>query len=90
MPDYDNSKLRRLDLTVLLMRTRKAADVAEEGSDEPEHRLPTLGCIYQLRCPRFILGTCDIQEPPWRQNEQSSQHQIRCHIPINELSIVER
>ncbi len=41
------------------------------------------GCRFHTRCPRKIGAICEQQEPPWQQ--RGNYHQIRCHIPIEEL-----
>lgn len=45
------------------------------------HRL-TVG-VFHTRCPRRIIGVCEITEPELREVEPG--HLIRCHIPIDEL-----
>jgi peptide/nickel transport system ATP-binding protein len=44
---------------------------------------PPSGCVFHTRCHRFIEGTCDVIEPPIVEIEPG--HQIRCHIPADQL-----
>lgn len=45
---------------------------------------PARGCPFQRRCPRRIGAICDTEAPPWQLGEE--EHQIRCHIELQELS----
>ncbi len=49
----------------------------------PSPKDPPSGCVFHTRCHRFIAGTCDVVEPP--MVEVSLGHQIKCHIPPDEL-----
>ena len=51
--------------------------------DIPSPKDPPPGCVFHTRCHRFIEGTCDKIEPP--MVEVSPGHQIKCHIPPDEL-----
>jgi peptide/nickel transport system ATP-binding protein len=44
---------------------------------------PPSGCPFQTRCPRKIGEICETTEPVLR--EELPGHQIRCHIPLEEL-----
>jgi peptide/nickel transport system ATP-binding protein len=46
------------------------------------------GCVFHTRCPRAIKGVCEASEPPLVEVE--SGHQMRCHIPIDELRTLQR
>ena len=52
----------------------------------PTMREKFSGCFFAERCPRKIGAICDTEEPP-EQTGESSDHVIRCHIPVQELSI---
>jgi peptide/nickel transport system ATP-binding protein len=53
---------------------------------KPEWRPAThKGCVFAGRCAWQIGKVCEEQSPPWRQT--SPKHQIRCHIPLHELSL---
>ena len=49
--------------------------------------LPT-GCRFHTRCPRKIGEICEREEPPWRAGDAG--HFIRCHIPLEELTTMQR
>ncbi|MCB0998546.1 MAG: ABC transporter ATP-binding protein [Acidimicrobiales bacterium] len=53
----------------------------------PSPANPPSGCVFHPRCPRFIEGTCDREEPP--MVEVSLGHVIRCHIPPDELRVLQ-
>ncbi len=44
---------------------------------------PPTGCPFQTRCPRKIGEICETTEPELLEEEPG--HQIRCHIPLDEL-----
>ena len=45
---------------------------------------PPSGCVFHTRCPRKLsTGVCESTEPPLLEGEPG--HQIRCHIPIDDL-----
>jgi len=41
------------------------------------------GCVFHTRCPRALGATCAATEPPLVEVQPG--HQLRCHIPIDEL-----
>jgi peptide/nickel transport system ATP-binding protein len=50
----------------------------------PSAASPPSGCVFHTRCPRKLsTGVCESVEPPLL--EQEPGHQIRCHIPLDEL-----
>jgi peptide/nickel transport system ATP-binding protein len=49
----------------------------------PSPANPPSGCVFHTRCPRRIDGLCEVVEPPILEVEPG--HQMRCHIPIEEL-----
>ena len=49
---------------------------------------PPSGCVFHTRCPRVIEGLCDSVEPP--NNEVEPGHTIRCHIPVDELRLLQQ
>jgi peptide/nickel transport system ATP-binding protein len=57
-------------------------DIRLQGSVPSAVNLPT-GCRFHTRCPRKIGEICEREEPPLQ--EGSNYHQIRCHIPVEEL-----
>jgi peptide/nickel transport system ATP-binding protein len=67
-----------------------------EGAERPRIRLegeipsaaePPSGCVFHTRCPRKIGAICEEEEPPLREVE--SGHFMRCHIPIDELRVLQ-
>jgi peptide/nickel transport system ATP-binding protein len=50
-------------------------------------RTPT-GCPFHLRCPRNLGAICEDRAPPLRTVEGA--HTIACHIPIDELTRLQR
>jgi len=50
---------------------------------------PPSGCVFHTRCPRKLsTGICESTEPPLDESEPG--HQIRCHIPLAELRVLQR
>jgi peptide/nickel transport system ATP-binding protein len=43
--------------------------------------------VFHNRCPRRIGPICDETEPPLVEVEQD--HLMRCHIPIDELRVLQ-
>jgi len=58
------------------------------AGDIPSAADPPTGCVFHNRCPRRIGAICDDTEPPLVQVEQD--HQMRCHIPLEELRALQR
>jgi peptide/nickel transport system ATP-binding protein len=46
------------------------------------------GCVFQSRCPRKIGSICEQREPPLVAAGEG--HAIRCHIPAEELAVLQR
>ena len=53
----------------------------------PSPANPPSGCVFHNRCPRFIQGVCEVTEPPLV--EVAPGHAMRCHIPIEELRVLQ-
>ncbi len=53
----------------------------------PSPANPPSGCVFHPRCPRVILGVCEVTEPPLVEVEPG--HAMRCHIPIEELRVLQ-
>ena len=53
----------------------------------PSPANPPSGCVFHPRCPRAIDGICSTTEPPLA--EVSPGHSMRCHIPIEELRVLQ-
>jgi peptide/nickel transport system ATP-binding protein len=51
----------------------------------PSAASPPSGCVFHTRCPRRLSsGICESTEPPLA--EVAAGHQMRCHIPIDQLT----
>lgn len=50
----------------------------------PSPANPPSGCVFHTRCPRVIMGLCDVEEPPVVEIEP--RHRMRCHLPIDQLA----
>jgi peptide/nickel transport system ATP-binding protein len=53
----------------------------------PSAANPPSGCVFHTRCPRRVGEICDEVEPPLVEVEQN--HLMRCHIPIDELRVLQ-
>ncbi len=53
----------------------------------PSPANPPSGCVFHPRCPRVIAGLCESVEPP--VVEVTVGHSIRCHIPPDELRVLQ-
>jgi oligopeptide/dipeptide ABC transporter ATP-binding protein len=60
-----------------LGRQRKA--IVLEG-DVPNPINPPEGCRFHPRCPRFVQGHCDVEEPLLRSF--GDEHEAACHYPL--------
>ena len=60
-----------------------------------EGAVPTLreaftGCFFAGRCPRRLPELCDQQPPPAQRDTARPGHVIHCHIPVEELALLQR
>ena len=55
--------------------------------DIPSAANPPSGCVFHTRCPRRVGPICDEVEPPLVEVEQD--HLMRCHIPLEELRLLQ-
>jgi peptide/nickel transport system ATP-binding protein len=54
----------------------------------PSAARPPSGCVFHTRCPRVLAGDiCSTVEPPLV--EVAPRHLMRCHIPIEELRLLQ-
>ncbi len=76
-----------------------AAPIPDPAAEPTQIRLegavPSLreafeGCFFAGRCPRKIGPICDESPPPARTGPDSSSHTINCHIPVDELTAMQR
>jgi peptide/nickel transport system ATP-binding protein len=54
----------------------------------PSPANPPSGCVFHPRCQRAIAGVCEVTEPPLL--EVAPGHAMRCHIPIEELRVLQQ
>ena len=47
--------------------------------DIPSPANPPAACRFHTRCPKFVAGTCDVDDPPLRELEPG--HWVACHFP---------
>ncbi len=57
------------------------------SDDLPSAQNLPSGCRFHTRCPRNIGEICEQDEPPWR--ETGAGQGIRCHIPLDELAVLQ-
>ena len=76
-----------------------AAPVPDPDAEPTHIRLegsvPTLrsafrGCFFAGRCPRKLGDICDSEPPPEQRGPGGDGHMINCHIPVQELEILQR
>lgn len=60
------------------------------ASDIPELSPPGQGCPFQRRCPHHLGEICNTTTPPWQSPKDVPDHNIRCHIPLNELTRMQK
>ncbi|CAG9248690.1 ABC transporter ATP-binding protein [Paraburkholderia caribensis] len=54
----------------------------------PSPAAPPSGCVFHTRCPRKLGSICEQQDPPYA--DAGDAHRIRCHIPVDELRVLQR
>ncbi|CAG4890231.1 ABC transporter ATP-binding protein [Paraburkholderia saeva] len=54
----------------------------------PSASAPPSGCVFHTRCPRKLGAICEQQDPP--MHDAGDAHRIRCHIPVDELRLLQR
>jgi len=65
------------------------ADRIRLHGEIPSAANPPSGCVFHTRCPRRLSsGICETTEPPLE--EVAPGHLMSCHIPIDQLTIVQR
>ena len=57
------------------------------SDDLPSAQNLPSGCRFHTRCPRNLGEICARDEPPWR--ETGLGQGIRCHIPLDELAVLQ-
>jgi len=65
------------------------ADRIRLHGEIPSAANPPSGCVFHTRCPRRLSsGICETTEPPLA--EVAPGHLMSCHIPIDQLTILQR
>ena len=65
------------------------ADRIRLHGEIPSAADPPSGCVFHTRCPRRLsTGVCETSEPPLA--EVAPGHLMSCHIPIDQLTILQR
>ncbi len=67
--------------------TAVGSHIRLEGDVPSARNIPT-GCRFHTRCPRKLGAICETEAPPWR--DAGEEHFIRCHIPVDELKILQQ
>jgi peptide/nickel transport system ATP-binding protein/oligopeptide transport system ATP-binding protein len=58
------------------------------GGDVPSPANPPQACRFHTRCPKFVAGTCDVDEPLLEPKEGGNL--AACHFPLTDEEIAER
>ena len=66
-------------------RGRARHQIVLEG-DVPSPINPPSGCRFHPRCPRFVEGTCDVDEPLLHG---PADHGVACHFPLERWPMTE-
>ncbi len=56
------------------------------GGAVPKQHEQFKGCFFASRCPRKIGAVCDESPPPVQSPPELPEHEIHCHIPLDELA----
>jgi oligopeptide/dipeptide ABC transporter ATP-binding protein len=59
---------------------RQRKQIVLEG-DVPNPINPPSGCRFHPRCPRFVEGRCDVEEPVFA-DAAVGERQVACHFPL--------
>src|SRR5207244_10894632 len=57
--------------------------------DVPSPINPPSGCRFHPRCPRFVEGHCDVEEPALIHRGGASGHTAKCHYPLERWPMTE-
>jgi oligopeptide/dipeptide ABC transporter ATP-binding protein len=57
--------------------------------DVPSPINPPSACRFHPRCPRFVEGHCDIEEPQLIHRGGTSSHVAKCHYPLERWPMTE-
>jgi peptide/nickel transport system ATP-binding protein len=57
--------------------------------DVPSPINPPSGCRFHPRCPRFVEGHCDVEEPALIHRGGAPGHTAKCHYPLERWPMTE-
>ncbi len=57
--------------------------------DVPSPINPPSGCRFHPRCPRFVEGHCDVEEPALIHRGGAAGHTAKCHYPLERWPMTE-
>ena len=57
--------------------------------DVPSPINPPSGCRFHPRCPRFVEGHCDVEEPALIHRGGNPGHTAKCHYPLERWPMTE-
>jgi oligopeptide/dipeptide ABC transporter ATP-binding protein len=58
------------------------------GGDVPSPSNPPSGCRFHTRCPKYVEGTCDVQDPPLEPKDGGNV--AACFFPLSDEEIARR
>ncbi len=58
--------------------------------DVPSPINPPSACRFHPRCPRFVEGHCDVEEPQLLPRGTDSSHTAKCHYPLERWPMTEQ
>jgi len=58
------------------------------AGDVPSPTAPPSACRFHTRCPKFVAGHCDVEEPLLERKEGGNL--AACHYPLTREEIAER
>jgi len=68
--------------------SRERTRIVLEG-DVPSPINPPSACRFHPRCPRFVEGHCDVEEPELIPRGTASDHLVKCHYPLERWPLPE-
>jgi oligopeptide/dipeptide ABC transporter ATP-binding protein len=57
--------------------------------DIPNPINPPNGCRFHPRCPRFVEGHCDVEQPLLINRGGAQDHVAKCHYPLERWPMTE-
>src|SRR5215216_1760193 len=67
---------------------RQRKRIVLEG-DVPSPMNPPSACRFHPRCPRFVQGHCDVEEPELTHRGGAARHVAKCHYPLERWPMTE-